>query len=65
MAKRGIQHRAKWQLMFLLQWVTCWVEMEEEAEELGASRVDFGIMQIEELQRTLEALKKKLEKSKN
>lgn len=64
-AKRGVEHRAAWQMRFLLNWINFWIEVQETGEGLGELGEDFAIMQIDNLQRTLERLRVKLEKSQN
>jgi hypothetical protein len=62
--KRSSEEQAIVLMKLLTNWLNFWIESKEEEPIVGFS-ADFGIVQIEGLQRCLERVKRKLEKEKN
>lgn len=58
--KRGYEHKARWQMRFLANWLEFWIESKELGEDVEID-ASFGIKQIDNLQRTLSALRLKLQ----
>jgi hypothetical protein len=62
--KRSSEEQAIVLMKLLTNWLNFWIESREEEPENWFS-ADFGIMQIEGLQKCLERVKRKLEKEQN
>ena len=58
--KRGCEHTARWQMRFLANWIEFWIESKELGEDVEID-ASFGVEQIDNLQRTLAAVKLKLQ----
>lgn len=63
--KKTIEEWAILRMKLLTNWIQFWVEDREDPELEWVVSTEFGLTQIEDLQRCLEALKVKLKKEQN